>query len=122
MCPLEAHFHSRVQPTVTRSEIRTVWWLGDDTTSDVWLGALSWCRNRCPCLPLVAPLPPNCISQPLHNLQVEMTSNTLSRRYKLTVHQTVDVKGFREILQCPSCFTPYSERYSCDGSARLISL
>jgi hypothetical protein len=27
------------------------------TTSDVWLGALSWCRNHCPCLPLVAPLP-----------------------------------------------------------------
>jgi hypothetical protein len=33
--PLEAHS----QPKVTRSEIRRVRWLGDDTTSDVWLGA-----------------------------------------------------------------------------------
>jgi hypothetical protein len=27
----------------------------------------------------------------LQNSQVQMTSNTLSRRYELTVHQTVDV-------------------------------
>ena len=33
------------------------------TTSDVWLGALSWCRNNS--LPLVAPFPPNFIAQPL---------------------------------------------------------
>jgi hypothetical protein len=68
-CPLEAHFQSREQPEVTRSEIRRVRWLGDNrnccTTSDVWLGALSWCRNHCPCLPFVAPLP-------LQNLHVEM--------------------------------------------------
>jgi hypothetical protein len=56
-CPLEAQFQSRKQPQVTRSEIRRVRWLGDETASDVWLGALSWCRNHCPCLPLVAPLP-----------------------------------------------------------------
>jgi hypothetical protein len=37
-CPLEAHFQSREQPKVTGSEIRRVRWLGDDTTSDVWLG------------------------------------------------------------------------------------
>jgi hypothetical protein len=37
------------------------------TTSDGWLGALSWCRNHCPCLPLLAPLPPNYIAQPVHN-------------------------------------------------------
>jgi hypothetical protein len=24
-------------------------WRGACTTSDVWLGALSWCRNHCPC-------------------------------------------------------------------------
>jgi hypothetical protein len=28
--PLEAHFQSREQPKVTRSEIRRVQWLGDD--------------------------------------------------------------------------------------------
>jgi hypothetical protein len=38
------------------------------TTSDAWLGALSWRSNHCPCLPLVEPLPPNCIAQPLHSL------------------------------------------------------
>jgi hypothetical protein len=38
-CPLEAHFQSREQPKVTRSEIRRVRWLSDDTTSAVWLGA-----------------------------------------------------------------------------------
>jgi hypothetical protein len=40
-CPLEAHFQSRKQPKVNWSEIRTVRWLGDDATSDVWLGAMS---------------------------------------------------------------------------------
>jgi hypothetical protein len=34
-CLLEAQFQSREQPRVTRSEIRRVGWLGDDTTSDV---------------------------------------------------------------------------------------
>jgi hypothetical protein len=53
-------------------------------------------ENHCPCPPLVAPLPPSCIAQPLQNLRVEMTSNTLSRRCELTVHQTVSVKEFRE--------------------------
>jgi hypothetical protein len=38
------------------------------TTRDVWLGVLSWWRNHCPCLPLVAPLPPSCIEQTLQNL------------------------------------------------------
>jgi hypothetical protein len=45
---------------------------------------------------LVAPIPPNCIAQPLQNLHVEMT--TLSRRYELMVHQTVDVKLFRDFF------------------------
>jgi hypothetical protein len=44
-CPLEAHYQSREQPKVIRSEIRRLWWLGVDrnccTTSNVWLGALS---------------------------------------------------------------------------------
>jgi hypothetical protein len=95
-CPLEAHFQRREQPVVIRSEIRRVRWLGDDrnccTTSDVWLGALSRCRNHCPCPPRVSPLPPNCIAQPLQNLHVEMTNNTLYNRYELMVHQTIDIK------------------------------
>jgi hypothetical protein len=61
-CPLEGNFQSREQPEVTGSEIQRVRWLGDDTTSQVWLGALSWSRGHCPCLPL-----------PLPHLQVEMT-------------------------------------------------
>jgi hypothetical protein len=35
-CPLEAHFQSREQPKVTQSEIRKLWWLGDDR--NVFLG------------------------------------------------------------------------------------
>jgi hypothetical protein len=57
--------------------------------------------THCPCLPLVTPLPPNCITQPLQNLHIEMTS-TLSRRYELTVHQIVHFKEFRELFVCLS--------------------
>jgi hypothetical protein len=39
-------------------------------------------------LPLVASLP----------LHVEMTSNTLSRRYELMVHEIVYVREFRELF------------------------
>jgi hypothetical protein len=53
-------------------------------------------------LPLVTPLPPNCIAQPLQNLHVEMTSNTLSMQYELIVHRTVDVKKLWELFYCPS--------------------
>jgi hypothetical protein len=84
---LEVHIQSKEQPKVSLSEIRIVRWLGEERevclgeellhNSDVWLGALSCCRNHCPCLPLVAPLPPNCITQPLQKLHVEMTSNCL---------------------------------------------
>jgi hypothetical protein len=35
-------------------------------------------------------------------MHVEMTSNTLIRRYELMVHKTVDVKEFRELFNCPS--------------------
>jgi hypothetical protein len=52
---------------------------------------------------LVAPLPPNCIAQPLQNCHVEMTSNTLPRLYEVMVNQTVNVKEFRELSDCPSC-------------------
>jgi hypothetical protein len=89
--PLRPIFRVGNRQKITRSEIRRVRWLGDDTTSDVWLGALSWCRNHCPCLLLVVSLPPNCTSQPLQNSHVDMTSNTLSGRYELMAHQTVDV-------------------------------
>jgi hypothetical protein len=47
-------------------------------------------------LPLVAPLPLNFIAQPLQNLHAEMSSNTLSRRFELMTHQTVNVKEFNE--------------------------
>ena len=76
-CPLEAHFQSREQPKVTRSEIRRVRWLGDDR--NVFLGEELLHNKRCVArcvivmqkplsMPLVAPLPPNCIAQPLQNL------------------------------------------------------
>jgi hypothetical protein len=47
-------------------------------------------------VPLVVPFPPNCITQPLQNLHVEMTINSLSRRYELMVHNTTDVKKCKE--------------------------
>jgi hypothetical protein len=51
-----------------------------------------------PFLTLVEPLPPNCIVLPLQNLYVGMTSNTLSRRYELTVHKIIDIKEFGNFL------------------------
>jgi hypothetical protein len=53
-------------------------------------------------LPIVSLLPPNCIAQPQHNSHVEMTSNTLSRRYEFRVHQTGSVKKIREPFDFPS--------------------
>jgi hypothetical protein len=38
---------------------------------------------------------------PLQKVHIEMDSKTLSRRYGLTVHQTVQVKELREISDCP---------------------
>jgi hypothetical protein len=38
------------------------------------------------------------MAQPLQNLHVEMTSNTLSRRYELKVNQTVVVKNSGNFL------------------------
>jgi hypothetical protein len=37
----------------------------------------------------------------MQTLYIEMTNNTLSRRYKLKMHQTVDVKKLQEIFDCP---------------------
>jgi hypothetical protein len=45
MCPLEAHFESREQPKVTRSEIQRVWWLGDDR--NVFLSEELLHNNQC---------------------------------------------------------------------------
>jgi hypothetical protein len=59
-CPLGAHFLERKSQKslgARSGECGGLRWLGDNTTRDVWLGALSWCRNHCPCLPLVVPLP-----------------------------------------------------------------
>jgi len=47
-------------------------------------------------LPLVAPFPRNCIAQPLQNLHVEMTINSLSRQFEIVVDHTVDVKKCNE--------------------------
>jgi hypothetical protein len=64
-------------------------------------------------VPLVAPLALNCIAQPLQLLKVEMTSNTLPRRYELKVHQIYDVKNSRDLFDRPPCcnifcfFSPY---------------
>jgi len=81
--PLEAHFKSREQIKVTRSEIRRVQWLGDDRNA--FLGEELLHNKRCVAqcvivmqkplsLPLVAPFPPKCIAQPLQNVHVEMTT------------------------------------------------
>jgi hypothetical protein len=47
-------------------------------------------------LSLVVQFPLNSIAQPLQNLHVEMTSNTLSRRYEVMMHQTFDIKECNE--------------------------
>jgi len=81
--PLVAHFQSREEPKVTRSEIRRLRWLGDDRNA--FLGEELLHNKRCVArciivmqkplsLPLVAPFPPKCIEQPLQNLHVEMTA------------------------------------------------
>ena len=99
--PLEAHFQGREQTKVTRSEIRRERCLGDDR--NVFLGEELLHNKRCVArcvivmqkplsLPLVAPFPSNCIAQPMQNLHVEMTINSLSRQYELMVHHTVDIK------------------------------
>jgi len=43
--PLEAHFQSREQPKVTWSEIRRLWWLGDDRNA--FLGEELLHNKRC---------------------------------------------------------------------------
>jgi hypothetical protein len=82
MCPLEAYFQSRKQPKCTRSEMRRVRWLGDDT--NVSLGEELLHNRRCvaQCLivmpkPLVMPLTLNYIAQSLQTVLVGMTSNNL---------------------------------------------
>jgi hypothetical protein len=52
-------------------------------------------------LPLVAPLPPICITQSVQNLHIEITSTTLCGRYGFMTHQAVHVKEFREHFDCP---------------------
>jgi hypothetical protein len=108
--PLRSISGAREQPKVTRSEIRRVRWLGDDTNVylDEQLLHNKRCMARCfivmqKSLPVavVAPLPPNSIAQPLQNLHVELTTDTLSGRYEHMVHQTTVVKEFRELFDCP---------------------
>jgi hypothetical protein len=47
------------------------------------------------------PLPLNGTVKLLQNLHTEMTTNTLSRQYELTEHQTIDVKAYQELSDCP---------------------
>jgi hypothetical protein len=77
----------------------------------VWLGALLWWMQKPLSLPLVTPLPRNCIAQPLQNLHVEMTSNGLFRKYELMMHQTVDFKEFQKLFDCPSYMSKLNTIY-----------
>jgi hypothetical protein len=52
-------------------------------------------------LPHVMLLPLKTFSQPWQNLCVKITSNDLSTWYERMVHQTVDVKEFCELFDCP---------------------
>jgi hypothetical protein len=72
------------------------------TESDIWLEALPSCRNLCP-QPLVAPLPPKCIAPPLKLFYVELASETLCRRYELTVIKNRQRKKLQAPVDCPSC-------------------
>jgi hypothetical protein len=49
-------------------------------------------------LQFVAPLPPNCIQQPLRNLHVEITSDTISQQYKTCCTKPSMTKNFRNYL------------------------
>jgi hypothetical protein len=102
-CPLEANFQSREKSKVTRRGRRLV----DDR--NVLLGEKLLHHKRCVVrcgivmqkplsLTLAVPLRPKCIAQPLQNFYVGITSNPLSRRYELMVHQKVDVTEFRELF------------------------
>jgi hypothetical protein len=55
-------------------------------------------------LPPAMLLPLNCITQPLHNLHVDTTSNTMSGQYELMVHKTINVKKLQELFDCPSYY------------------
>jgi hypothetical protein len=52
-------------------------------------------------LPLVAPLPPNCIAH-VKNLRAEMINSTLSRRYRLWLTKLSTSINFWSILTAPS--------------------
>jgi hypothetical protein len=72
----------------------------------------------------VAPLPSTYTPQPLENLHLEMTSNTLSRRYELLVLQTVDVKNFRNVFDCATYYYQYLSCiiYVCVSGNLYLSL
>jgi hypothetical protein len=80
--------------------------LGDDSRGILHnRRCVAWCitvMQKPLSLPLVPPLPLNSVAQSLQNLHVEMTSNTLARRYEPTVLQIVGVKGFRELFDYPA--------------------
>jgi hypothetical protein len=57
-------------------------------------------------LPLPLPHPLNYTAHSLQDLHVEITSRTLSRWNELMVHQTINVKEFQELFDCPSFASP----------------
>jgi hypothetical protein len=94
------NFQSRKQPKVTLGDIRRVLWLGDDR--NVFLGEELLHNKRCVArcvivmqkalsLPLVTPLPRNCIALTSAKLALRK-DQTLFRQYELRVQQTDDVK------------------------------
>jgi hypothetical protein len=122
MRPLEANFQSREEPKVTQSEIRRVRWFGDDRNA--FLGEELLHNKRCVArcvivmqkplsLQLVAPLPLNYIALLLQNSHVEMTNNTLFRRYELLRHQTADIKEFWELFDCSSYYILLDKLCAC---------
>jgi hypothetical protein len=99
MCPLEAYFQSWEQPKVTWSKNWRVWRLDDNRYVSLGKELLhnNWCVAKCIIVmqkPLSLSLPPNHIAQLLQNLHIQMSMNTVSRKYKLTVYQTVNIKKF----------------------------
>jgi hypothetical protein len=77
------------------------------TTGDVLLCALSWCRNHVPATCRFASSEPHHVtSEKLacrNDQQLSLSlSLSLPKRYELMMHQTVNVKEFCELFDCPS--------------------
>jgi hypothetical protein len=120
MCPLQADFQSREEPKVVRREsgdygdLVMAWMLSSARnccTSDVWLSALSWCRNRCPCL-LSRRFLPNCTALTFVKLACRNEQSNISRRYDAMVYQTVHVKIIPGTFWLTLAFVSYNSDFS----------